>query len=284
MPKYVIVAESGADIPVDLAEHYGISIVPMHVSLDEETFEDGEIPVADIFAYFDKTKVLPKTSGSTPSDFSKVFDKIHEASPEAEIIHLAYSAVTTCSYESALIAAEGRGYVHHFDTKNVSAGQGMIALSVAEHISENPDIEMEELKDVIADRITRMRMGFLPSDLRYLHAGGRLSNASFIGAQLLKAKPLIEIVDGKLVATKIYRGPMLRTAQKMIEDFLKRNELDSRYLFLLNSPGLDSSIKNTVEELVNKLGFKHTRWVQTGCVISSHGGPGAFGIAGFAKP
>ena len=35
--KVVLVAESGADIPKDIAEKEGIYIVPMHVTFDGET-------------------------------------------------------------------------------------------------------------------------------------------------------------------------------------------------------------------------------------------------------
>lgn len=279
MTRYKIVVESGADISPELAKRYGISVVPMHVSLGDERFEDGEIPVEDIFSYFNSTNELPKTSGSTPADFSKVFDRIHEDDPGAEIIYLAYSAVTTCSFESAALAAEGRNYVHHFDTKNVSAGQAMIALSVAEHIIAHPTIELDELREVIACITKRLCMRFLPGDLAYLHAGGRLSNASYAGAQLLKVKPLIEVIDGILIATKMYRGTLLRAAEKMTEDFLKRTELDRQCLLLLYSPGLDTCIKNSITKLVGTVAFKHVHWFQTGCVVSAHGGPGAFGIA-----
>ena len=282
MPTYVIVAESGADIPPHLAQRYNISIVPMHVSLGNETFEDGAISVEEALTFYDKTKQLPTTSGCTPADFAKVFDRIHQENPEALIIHLAYSAVTTISFESALTAAQGRDYVHHFDTKTVSLGQAMVVLSIAEHIAENPDIELDELKRVIAQRIAGSHLGFLPGDLSYLRAGGRLSNASFLGAQLLKVAPFVELVNGKLVATKMYRGPMLKIAQKMAEEFIRKAKFDSRYFYLLSSPGLKSDVIDAVEALMERLGVKHAGWLQPGCVVACHSGPKAFGIVGLA--
>ena len=59
-------------------------------------------------ALFEKTGTLTKTSGCTPGDFVKAFDEMQAREPDKHILHLAYSAVTTCSYPSAIIAADGR--------------------------------------------------------------------------------------------------------------------------------------------------------------------------------
>ena len=37
------------------------------------------------------------------------------------------------------------------------------------------------------------------------------------------------------------------------------------------------------ERLAKEKGFAQVSWVQTGCVIAAHSGPGSFGIVGFAR-
>ena len=54
--------------------------------------------------------------------------------------------------------------------------------------------------------VEKARFAFFPGDLEYLKAGGRVSNAAYLAATLLGLRPLIEILDGKLVGTKKYRG------------------------------------------------------------------------------
>ena len=92
--KIVLVAETGADIPGSIAERWGIHIVPMHVTFGSETRDDGTFPSEEICAYYDRTGDLPKTSGSTPEDFTKAFDALHAKWPDAQILYLAYSSVT----------------------------------------------------------------------------------------------------------------------------------------------------------------------------------------------
>ena len=45
---------------------------------------------------------------------------------------------------------------------------------------------------------------------------------------------------------------------------------------------LEAKLEMT-ERIVEEKGFMNYSWVQTGCVIAAHSGPGAFGIVGFAK-
>lgn len=282
MKKYILVAESGADLPIDLVQKYDLAIVPMHVTFGGNTYDDGSIPVEDVFDHYEETKELPKTSGSTPEDFNKIFDRIHEQHPDSIIIHLAYSAVTTCSYESALTAAENRDYVHSYDTKSVSGGQAMVVCSIAEYLQQNPDVALPELETVIADRVERICMAAVPGSLEYLKAGGRLSNAAYMGGQLLKIKPLIEILDGKLVATKKFYGPINKVAADMFKEYLDRINLEKDKIFLLQSPRLRERTKNRIDEIIASHGFRDVSWVSTGGVISSHCGPGTFGIVGFS--
>lgn len=127
-----LVAESGSDITPELAAEYNVKIVPMHVNFDDETLDDGTFQVQKIVDYYRSTGKLPKTSGSTPEDFTKVFDEIHQEDPDAHILYLAYSAITTCSYQSAVIASEDRDYITCIDTKQVSVGQGAVVIAVAQ--------------------------------------------------------------------------------------------------------------------------------------------------------
>ena len=143
MKKIILMAETGSDVNMDLAREYGVEIVPMHVSFDTETLDDGAFPVEKIVDYYQTTGKLPKTSGSMPDDFEIVLDRIHAENPDAQILYLAYSAVTTCSMQSGVIASEDRDYVTIVDTKQVSAGQCNIVIKMAEILNENPDMTME---------------------------------------------------------------------------------------------------------------------------------------------
>lgn len=279
MSEIVIIAESGSDVPAAEAAELGIEIVPMHVSIGQKTIDDGELPPAEMLEECRQLGVLPRTSGCTPGDFSVVLDRVHAEHPNAQILYIAYSAVTTCSYESARTAAEGRDYVYMFDTRHVTIGQGFVVTQTARHLAENPDISVEELMAWSEELASRVRMGFVPGDLGYLRAGGRLSNTAFVGATLLRIKPIIELIDGKLVATKKLRGNMEKAAIGLMDHMALQGDYDTDVVYLLHSAGLPDSIQRAAEEHARELGFKSIRWYESHNVITSHCGPGSFALA-----
>ena len=279
---YIIVTETGGDIPAEFVERHGLEMVPMHVTFGDRSLDDGTFPVSDIFAHYRATGDLPRTSGCTPQDFADAFARIDARDPQAHILYLAYSACTTCSFESARIAAEGRDDVTAIDTRCVTAGQFLVVTNTARFLEEHPDAPLAQVEAFVADQVARARMAFIPGGLEFLRAGGRLSNGAYLGAQLLRIKPVIEIQEGRLVATKKLRGSMDRAVTALVEDFLTREPLDTSRIGLIRNEGLDEGLQRAVEERVRAAGFQEVTWIETGGVIASHCGPGSFGIAALA--
>ena len=52
MNPIIIVAETGSDITPELAAKYNITLVPMHVTFDSHTMDDGSFPVQKICDYY----------------------------------------------------------------------------------------------------------------------------------------------------------------------------------------------------------------------------------------
>ena len=284
MKKIVLVAESGSDITKELAAKYDIEMVPMHVSFDTETVDDATFPAEKIVDFYKTTGKLPKTSGSTPGDFEVKFDEIHEKYPEAKILYLAYSAITTCSYQSAMIAGEDRDYITALDTKQVSVGQGNIVCKMAEILKENPDMEIEEAVEIANDLIERAKMCFTPDTLEFLRAGGRVSNVAYLGASILGLHPCIELIDGKLTATKKFRGKMKKVAAELVKEYTEHYKLDrNEKLWIIYTVGTTDEVKEVIKNTAAECGFENLEWVQAHGVITTHGGPAAFGIAGFTE-
>ena len=268
MSNIVIVTESGSDISAAEAAELGVEIVSMHVSIGDVTIDDGSLDPAEMLEECRQLGVLPHTSGS-----------IHAERPDAHILYIAYSAVTTCSFESARTAAEGRDYISMFDSAHVTIGLGLVVRKTAEHLAANPDITISELLEWSQAYARRVRMGFIPGDLGYLRAGGRLSNAAFVGATLLRIKPIIELIDGRLVATKKLRGKLEPCALGRIDHLLVQGTPDTSTAFLVRSCGLPLAIQQAAEKRVHELGFSEVRWYDTQNVITSHCGPGSFAFA-----
>lgn len=283
MGKIVLLAETGSDIPEEVARQHGIYIVPMHVSFGEETRDDASFPSEEIVSHYKNTGRLPKTSGCVPEDFENIFDRIHAENPDSYILYLAYSSVTTCSYQSAQIAAQNREYVISIDTKQVSAGQYAVVVTMAELLKEHPEWNIKKASEIAKEISESVSMCFVPDTLEFLRAGGRVSNAAALCGALLRIHPRIEILDGYLQATKKHRGSMKKIIPQLVKDYIEEKSLKTSRLWLIRTPGLEEDIINDAEKTAFACGVKEVIWVKTGGVITSHGGPGAFGIAGFTR-
>ncbi|MEK4246949.1 DegV family protein [Psychrobacillus sp. FSL K6-2684] len=280
MRRIILSTESGADLPKDLVEKHQIQVVPMHVIMDGKDYLDGELPVEDVFDYHSRTKKIPSTTATNTHEYHELFTKIRTNFPESIIIHIGYTSKASASFQSALIAAEDFENLFLIDTLNVTGGLAAVVLYAANLMEEEPSIDHNQLIEKIESIVPKTKLAFIPGSLDFLRSGGRVSNMAYIGGSLLKIKPCIELKEGKLVSTRKYRGKMSIVAEKLMQDYLNQYDIDRKQLYLIYSIGLDESIKRQVDEIAKETGFENVTWMQAGAMISTHAGPGGFGIAG----
>ncbi|MCL1913276.1 MAG: DegV family protein [Eubacteriaceae bacterium] len=281
MVKYIIVAESGADLSPEMIEKYDIRVAQMHVEIDGENYFDNYLPMDKLLGYYERTGKVPKTAGVNPNQYEEIRNRIKEEDPDAVVLFLCYSAKLSVSYQSAVIADDGTLNCHIVDTKNVSVGQAIIVMKTIEMIESQPEIEPEELVSKIEALVEKTRFSFVPGNLDYLRAGGRVSNAQYIGATLLKLTPLIEVIDGFMLSTKKYRGSMTVVVRNMLKEYFDKFPIDKKQTYFVSAGGdFSASIKEEIKKVIEEQGINFAEWMRCGCVITSHSGPGGVGIAG----
>ncbi len=280
MKRIILSTESGADLPKDLADKHAVQVVPMHIIMDEQDYLDGSLPVTDIYDYYERTKKIPSTTSTNPHEYHDFFTKIKDDFPDSIIIHIGYTSKASSSFQNALITAENFEDLYLIDALNVTGGLAAIVLYAATLLEQEPALEPASLIKKIESIVPKSRLAFIPGSLDFLRAGGRVSNIAYLGGALLKIKPCIELIEGKLVSTKKYRGKMSVVTEKLMHDYLNQYNIDREQLYLLYSIGLDEDIKQRMEEMAKEAGFKNVKWIQAGAMISTHAGSGGFGIAG----
>lgn len=283
MKKIILSTESGADLPVDVAEKHAVQVVPMHVIMDGKDYLDGSLPVEDIYDYYDRTKKIPSTTSTNTHEYQNFFTKIKANYPDCTIIHIGYTSKASSSFHNAVLASEDFEDLFLIDALNVTGGLTAIVMYAVTLLEKEPTIEPDRLIEKIKEVIPKSRLAFVPGSLEFLKAGGRVSNMAYFGGLLLRIKPRIELIEGNLVSTKKYRGRMIQVAESLFRDYLNEYDIDREQLYLQYSIGLDEKIKYRMNEIANENGFKHIQWMQAGAMISTHAGPGGLGIAGLEK-
>lgn len=138
----------------------------------------------------------------------------------------------------------------------------------------------DQIVDIINERKEKYQTSFLVDVVEYLWKGGRCSSVAALGANILKLKPRIDLVDGKMVSTKKYRGKTEKCFAAYADDLLKgRNDIKLDRIFVTHS-GIDQKI---IDLAVNKIrehqpDVKEIIVTRAGCTISCHCGPGTLGI------
>lgn len=283
MGKIILTTESGADFPEDWAKKYNVQIVPMHIIMDGKDYLDGFLPVQDIFDYYDRNQKTPSTTSTNEHEYDAFFKQINIDNPGCTIVHIGYTSKASSSFQHAVLASKAFDNIFLIDALNVTGGLTAVVKYAADLLEDEPEIEPEKLVEKITAIVPKSRLAFTPGSLEFLRAGGRVSNLAFLGGALLKIKPRIELIEGKLLSNKKYRGDIASVVEKLMYDYFKQYDIDPKQLYLQYSIGLDESVKQRAEEIAREHGFENIKWMEVGAMISTHAGPGGFGVAGLEK-
>ena len=135
---------------------------------------------------------------------------------------------------------------------------------------------METIKTEILEERERVQASFLVDTLKYLHKGGRCSGVALLGANLLKIKPRISLVDGEMKVTKKYMGNINSSLVKYTKDILEECPPVLDRAFVTSSSPME--IKETLVQTLKDYGFKEVLMADAGCTICTHCGKNTLGV------
>jgi len=271
-----ITSDSTCDLN-HLIQERDIGIMPLQVNLGEDAYRDGvNITPTDIFAFVEKTGVLPKTAAPSIGEYEEFFAKQLEICDE--LIHINISQKSSGSYNFAKSAAESfGGKVRVIDSKALSSGQGLLVMRACDLRDAGKSAEEIE-KDLLEVR-ERINTSFVPDNLDYLHKGGRVSGMVKTVAGMFKIHPQILMNDGQLVPGKKYKGKMSVLIKQYVEDLKELYpNYDKTRCFVTHSHA-DKELVEAAKAKVQEL-FQFDEVIETvaGSIITSHCGQGTLGV------
>lgn len=278
----VITADSTFDFSPEMMEKYKVKSYPLAISLDDKIYRDGvDIMPDDIYAQYRAKGKLPKTSAVSPGEYKDFFEGFTKQG--YAVVHINLSTGLSVTHNNALLAAQELEDVYPVDSLNLSTGIGLVVIRACEmrdNGMEAPAIA-EELKKIIP----LSRASFVLDTLEFLHKGGRCSSVAALGANLLKLKPCIEVIDGKMTVGKKYRGKLDVVLEQYTREKLSgRDDIDLSRVFITHSgisEEIIESVKSVIKECCN---FKEIIVTRAGCTITSHCGPNTLGVIFMVKP
>lgn len=274
MGKVKICADSVCDLSAELKERYDISVVPLYVNKGDETLKDGsEIGQKEVFAHYRSTGKLCTTSAVNVEDFRKFFEEQLEGYDELIIITISSDFSACC--QNAKIAAEEFPNVRVVDSRNLSTGEGLVAVSAAKLATMG--LSADEIVEKLGEIIPKVDASFFVANVEYLHKGGRCSSIAALGANLLKLKPCIDVIGGKMKVTKKYRGSIEKTIKDYVKDRLTDVEVDEDLIFITHTTSAENTAL-TADEIKKYKDFKEIAVTDAGCTVACHCGEDTLGI------
>ncbi len=279
-----IISDSTCDLSPELLARYEIDILPLHILLGDQEFEDGKNITPDqIYAWSDANKTTPKTSAPAMADAIELFRPYVTAG--REIVCFSISSSMSTSGNVMRLAAEelgASGQITVIDSANLSTGIGLLVVEAAIMAKQNRTAseivsEIEKLKP-------NVRASFVVDTLTYLYRGGRCNAVAAMAGGVLKLHPKIVVEDGAMNASKKYRGKIASVILSYVKDMEKdlKNARQER-VFITHS-GCDREIVETVRTYLKNLGiFEEILETRAGGVVSSHCGPGTLGVLYISK-
>lgn len=274
--KIKLISDSTCDLSPELIKKYDIDILPLYVTIGEEHLLDGvEVTPDDIYDYVDKSGKLPSTAAPNIGNFLEVFKKYRNEG--FEVVHFNISGDFSSSYHNACAAAEEVGGVYVVDSRNLSTGQGHVVLYGAELAAQGKSAQ--EICEACTAITSKVEASFVVDSIDYLRKGGRCSAVAALGANLLKLKPCIEVIDGKMTPSKKYRGKIEKVILQYVEERLAgRNDIDTHRIFVTHTKCDKEVVDAVKKKIAEHFDFDEILETTAGCTITSHCGPYTLGI------
>jgi DegV family protein with EDD domain len=191
-----IVTDSVADLPPDVVEELGITVIPLLVRFGEEVYRDGiDLTAEQFYQKLQENKVFPGTSVPSPKTVANAYDSVADSADA--ILAITLSSKLSGTYDVAkhsIELMEKKCRVEVLDSEWAAMPEGFIVMEAARAARDGASLE-----EVIARaRRAIPRVDFLCTfdTLEYLRRGGRIGKAqSFLGS-MLKINPLITLRNG----------------------------------------------------------------------------------------
>ncbi len=270
-----IVTDSACDLPDELLDEYGITVVPLSIRFGSEELIDREqLSVGEFWQRCAASEVLPETAAPAPGQFETAYRRLASEGASAVVV-VSLSGALSATIQSAELAARGVADeidVRIVDSRSVTLGLGTMVLAAARAASTGATADA--IVELVGDMSARTKVFGALDTLDNLKKGGRIGGAKALLATALSIKPIIEVVDGV-----VEQGGKQRTRSKALG-------------FLVDTvASFGDSVENLavlhadcddVNSLVTRLREVHTGEIvvgRLGPVIGAHAGLGTIGVA-----
>ena len=275
MARIAIVTDSTADLPADIIDDLGISVVPLNIRIGDRSYEDRETITPEMFMQLLTTESGQAiTSAPSVGRFATTYERLAETHDQILSIHI--SSKLSGTYSSACVArdlfVDGPEIVV-LDSASVTMGLGLAVIRAAN--LANAGASLEEIQREVKRLLSRTHVIFLVDTLEHLRRGGRIGRAAEIIGSVLQLKPLLRIEEGIVVpqARTRTRARAVTGLRQLIDDLPEIEDAAIVYTAGADDIGL------LADSLIPRLQEDSVMISELSPVLAAHIGPKGLGVA-----
>jgi len=285
MTRTVLVTDSTASLPPELAEERGIVVIPLQVVIGATAYDegaDGATPelVAEALREFRPVS----TSRPAPASMLEVYE-CAAADGATSIVSVHLSGDMSGTFESAQLAARDASIpVVPVDSRQVGISTGFAVLAAADVLAAggSPD----EAAVAARARAAATTSLFYVDTLEYLRRGGRIGAAAALLGGALAVKPLLTITDGRVATLEKVRtsGRALSRLEELAVTAASEGQIDVGVAHLASADRAGQLADKLAERLADNLDGREIHCGEVGAVLGAHVGPGMIAVCVAPRP
>ena len=229
--SYRIFTDTSANLPTDLTEAKGITVVPFSYCLNGEEFMCTDTRSFDGAGFYGAIRkhASVSTSQINPFRYEEYMEPVLQAG--SDILYIGMSSGISGSFASSSVAIEQlrakypERDIRAVDTLSASLGEGIVVHKAVEYLEHGMDIdEAEKRLNELSRKVCQI---FIVDDLMHLRRTGRLSNAVALAGAVLQIKPMLKGNEkGQIVCIKKERGRRraIESLVKVYENYIENAE------------------------------------------------------------
>ncbi len=279
MKPVKIITDTCSDISLEIADKYGIHLLPVHIIFgDDEYLDRYDIDVKEFYEKLENSQVHPKTAQVTIAEHTDAFMKYAD---DYTIVHIPMSANASGTYQSARLARTNvldekeDAQIYIFENNQLSYGYGMWVIEAAKMAADGKSAE--EILKMLEEKVYNTGILFSVSTLDYLQKGGRISSASKLIANVLDISPILAVEGGLVVSKEKVRGSK-KLISKMVQMLNEDALPDSNQTIYILHGNCPEAAEKLTEKIKENTCFTNFAFADVGPCIGIHAGPGAFGV------
>lgn len=169
--RTALVTDSTSYLPADLARELEVTVVPLHVTLGDETFAEPDLPPADFYRRLREGGPAPTTSQPSPGEFLQAFT----ATGADRVLCLTATAALSGTHGSAVLAAGMAPVpVEVVDSGTISGGLCLLVGEVGRALAGGASFE--DAAQLARELSRRVSSTWTSDTTALLQAGGRFTD------------------------------------------------------------------------------------------------------------